>query len=275
MVLSQTKAELLALGMPDSILSYLSQEDLIEYAIGNRIDVSIAYYRTDKDSNVSIVSEKEALAAVKNDTIAPASISPDDQNETSDSYLRVWHAVEYLGDGTYKFATAARWLVMPFFRMTDSLGSAAMNCTVLTDSESGFYSYDCIHSDASGNIVERLTNEDTKTNFGSRDFQEAIEGTFYGTGAIFELPYDRLSQDEDCYVYSDFNAYVEYLGAVTTPDSSANFNTKGTYDHTEQMLQFSPSLSIDQRGGFSGTIGLDAPFRTSPMTVKLDVAYRP
>lgn len=271
--IEQAEEELLALGLSDTIVATMPEDELINYASGGDIKASISYYRVRKDGTWTQVSEEMAVAASKD--ISPIDITkPDEQDQTQDAYIRVWHALQNIGENDYRFATAAVWLKMPVFRWTDSLGSVAMNCTVKPHTASGRYSYDCYHSNNRGELIEHLTNEDTVTNFKTSDFRNPIKGNFQGVGAMFQIPPDQLSDMEDCYVYSDYQVYVEYVGSVDTPTLTRDLNSYGTYDHSEVRLSFAPELTIDARGSFSTTIGLNGlRLVTSTWTVPLQFRY--
>lgn len=274
-VIERTKEELKLLKLSDEIIAGMDTETLLRYATGGDINVTVAYYKTDENGNTSLVSEEEAERAAQK--INPLAITdPEEQDTEEDSYMRLWHAAQNMGNGTYKFGTAAVWKLMPTFRFTDSLGSAAMECTVNPDTQTGYYSYELFHSDGSGNLVEHLTNDDTREYFSSGDFQFPTNGPFYGCGVTFDLPDNRLSDVADSYVYSNYQAYVEYEGSVNYPDERTNFNSNATYDHSQIRLDISHSLSIGKRGNIDGTIGLSGiEVKTEPRTVQLLVNYVP
>lgn len=256
------------LGMEDDFIEKLSDEDLREYAEAAKIVGTVAYTTTDSNGNKRIISEAEALKQVEKYDLNRSSREHDTYE---DDYMRVFHLVSQssYNPERFKFSTDARWLKMPFFRKTDSIGSCAQYMACDDDSASGWYEYDkdewSLHGSSS---ISRPREE-----LSSSDFSGANDGTYSGLAAKFDLPRDVISE----YYYvlcSDFKIHVEHYADINEPDQTINFASNGTYDHLRYKLGFSPSISIGTDGP-GASIGLNVTGKTDKRTTGVVVRYEP
>ena len=186
-----------------------------------------------------------------------------------DSYMKITHSAINQGNGSYKFTVNATWLTMPFFRGYDSIGSCAMNGTVTPNTSSGKYWYTTktyylgkVTSTPSGNIT--ITNK-----------SNAVNGNWYGSAGIFNLPNDPGSSNGTTVLHTDLKAYYEYKGHVSKPKAESYFNTVGTYSHATVGISFSPSISIDTTGTASASIGLSLFADKDVRNAEREIHYRP
>lgn len=272
------KKLLLALGMEQSFIDNLSNEDLEAYATSPKIVATTAYTKTDAVDDVTYLDEEDAVQGAEAVLAASANKVMSGQSQAArilaqdtyqDSYMRVFYCVAYLGNGNYSFSTDARWLTMPYFRGTDSIGSCAQNGTVTDRTRNGYYEYDSTETKNDGNPVKRSYH--TVMNSGS--FKNAINGNFYGSAAVISLPNDTYSSQFSM-VYSNYKFHYEYTGHVNYPTMPSYFNTTGTYDHSTIGIDVSPSVSIDLKGP-SGSIGLNTKSKTDTRSVNLEINYNP
>lgn len=275
----ETKELLLALGMEQDFIDKLADEDLETYSTSPQMIGTVSYVKIDAEDKVSYLSESvaiqeaeivrkavtEKIEELRSETGA---IQPLAQDTYEDSYMRVFYLVTYLGNGKYKFSTDARWLTMPFFRGKDSIGSCAQNGTVTNSTRSGWYEYDITYINNG-----KITYDDGGSNISSTYFKNAINGSWYGSAAIIDLPNDVHGQYSSI-LYDNYKAHYEYTGHVNYPNSPSWFNTTGSYDHATIANSFTPSVSIDLDGP-SGAIGLDITGSTDTRSAELEIYYNP
>ena len=273
---------LLALGMEQDFIDKLSDEDLEIYATSPKMVATISYAKIDAENNVTYVTESEAIQEAEamreaqKDKIEELKIGvlPGQEMKTNaqdtyeDSYMRVFYLVTDMGNGLYFFSTDARWLTMPFFRSKDSLGACAQNCTVDYATRSGWYEYDITEVNAGS-----VTYDYYWDSIDEDDFKNAINGSWYGSAGILNLPNDGYSETYSI-MFDDFKAHYEYKGYVNYTELESYFNTSGTYDHATVAISFSPSVSIGIDGP-SASIGLNIFGATDTRTVDLLIHYVP
>lgn len=96
------KNVLKALGMEDSFIENLTQDDLEFYNNSHRIVGKIAYIKSNGEGRKEIVTENEALGEVailnQKDSMVPFSSSEHQQDTYQDEYMRVFHMVSQDGD---------------------------------------------------------------------------------------------------------------------------------------------------------------------------------
>ena len=247
-----TKDLLASLGMEEAFISKLSEEDLQEYSNSSEIMAVTSYTKKDADGNTVNVTKEEALNAAVTRAIVP---TPDPGGwasyETSytDSYMYIAYVVSYRGNGEYKFSVDSTWLTMPIFRGTDSLGACAQNMTVENNTRSGWYSYDWTFGS-----LATYSNEYVNNNLASGSFYNAINGNWYGSAVMFNLPND-VSTNNYISLISNYRVHYEYTGKVNYPNQQMNFNTTATYCHTTVGINVALSLGISTSGP-SASIGI-------------------
>lgn len=278
---SETKAMLLELGMEQDFIDKLSLDSLETYRRSKQLIGITSYTKSDADHNVEYVEEDVALAAsaiineVQQERIKLLAnedkvVQTRAQDTYEDSYMRVFYLVAYLGSGEYKYSADARWLTMPMFRGKDSIGSCAQNGTVTPDTQYGWYEYDVTHTN-----FGRITYSYYSADISSSNYQNAVNGNWYGSAAIIDLPNDIFSNYTNT-VYTNYKVHYEYKGHVTSPESASWFNTTGTYLHSTVALSLSfPSVSINTSGTVSASIGISLLGITEPRSVELEIYYQP
>jgi len=283
----RTKALLKVLGYTEDVISHMSESELLEYATAEDIFVSVAYSKYDNNSGEIVgldptdaIAQAEELNQARIDyylhpenQATPYGDMPNQSNEDGeflDNYMRIIQDAIPYGDGTFRYTTTATWLVMPFFRGYDSIGSCANNGRVLPNTENGYFWY---------NICTNV-NGDISTNWsGYNQFEKTdtiINGIWYGKGAIFRLPLDMTSTELGFYakVCTDLSAHFEYKGEVTHPSLETNFNSCGTYSHSTLALSISPSISINPKG-LTASIGLNSLGASDRRTATCPINYIP
>ena len=278
--LAKTKAVLVALGMQEENVNMLNTEALNQFALSREITIATAYTKTDGNNNVSYLPEDEAIAAAsslkaKQDAIkfsyaqqGAVTRAADYEDTFEDSYMRVDYAVTYRGDGEYFYSVDSEWLTMPAFRFTDSLGACAMNGTITTDSQYGYYWYDSTFINM-GNVTKDYTFEYINDNYGND-----VDGNWYGSAGYFNLPNDVYSEYSSI-IHDNFGAHFQYSGHVTSPDEQRWFNTVGNYTHATLSVALSPSISIDYSGSLSASVGIDVVGDTDIRGVEFEINYIP
>ena len=278
---AETKELLLALGMEQDFIDNLSEDALETYATCESLVGSISYSKTDADGNQIYL--EEAVAIEEAEAVSEpgkteegsrrskrAAATKRWQQTETDSYMRLFYLVTYLGNGKYKFSTDARWLTMPGIRGIDSIGSSAMTCTVENPTRSGYVQYNNYSRiDGKSNTKRR------KVVFGKKNFRNAVNGNWYGSGATFQLPLDSVAPEVEIR-NTNLKAHYEYVGKISTPDQTVNFNTLGSYDHLTIRLDVGlPNLTIGKN--ISGAIGLSVRGVTETRCAEIapSIAYKP
>ena len=184
----------------------------------------------------------------------------------TDSYMKLMYSFAYFGDGNYRVTTEAKWLVMPFFRGKDAIGSCVQFLTVTPGSEEGYYTFD----------YTCTTQFETTHGSGKldiTDIQTASDGNFYGAAGLYFLPNDSAVETVSV-IYKNLFAHFSYRGHMNFPDTRTWFNANGTYIHTTVGLSIAPSLKIDGSGA-NASIGLSVIAYPEKRTVPLELLYQP
>ena len=282
----ETRAMLLALGMNEDEINAIPADTLQDFANGKEVTVVTSYTKRNETANTTVglpeetaltsaaaLSEEQENYILENQQgIATCGEKPNNSTTAGvfeDSYMKITHSAINQGNGSYKFTVNATWLTMPFFRGYDSIGSCAMNGTVTPNTSSGKYWYTTktyylgkVTSTPSGNIT--ITNK-----------SNAVNGNWYGSAGIFNLPNDPGSSNGTTVLHTDLKAYYEYKGHVSKPKAESYFNTVGTYSHATVGISFSPSISIDTTGTASASIGLSLFADKDVRNAEREIHYRP
>lgn len=252
------KAILHDLGMDDNIIDSLSTQQMERVRACNSVSGVCAYIKTDIDGVNTIVDEETAIsnAAIINNS-ADTGISPLDSgtNSFTDSYMRIVFYVYDMGDGTFYYCTSASWLTPPAFRGKDSLGACAMDNAIFLDSCYGYFNYSCLHLLPDGT----LQNENYSIPYSGYNSSIVNNGNWNGAAIILDLPSNRELAGggyRETWSYSNFIAYFEFKGVISTPQLERYFNASATYCHTTVGISFTPSISITT-GDFGASIGID------------------
>lgn len=269
--LVDTKELLVTLGMDEDAVNNLSPDVLNEFANSPYVTVSTAYTRTNSNNQTVYVDEATALAESKRIETQRMNnfrqgVVPLVTDQFEDTYMKIVHTATPIGGGSYRFITDATWLTMPVFRGKDSVGSCAMNVTVTNATRSGNYSYDM--------TTISLGQTSTTNKKGTiSDFKNAVNGNWYGSGGVVDLPLDVYG-DTSSIMYTNYKSHYEYAGKVNYPELESNFNSVGSYDHATFAIDVSPSLSIDTSGP-SASIGLGVIGVTDTRSAEVSVHYVP
>lgn len=259
----ETKEVLLELGMESIAVENLSNSEMKELNNSSTITATTSYIKVDENSNVSYVTEEEALyEAAKIQAKGYAG-----QDTIQDTYMRVWHALSYLGNGAYHVITDARWLNMPFWRSTDAIGACVQFLTITGGTQEGYYSYDTT------TVTTTSTKKTSSGNIKITNVKSASDGNFYGCAGLFNLPKD-LSTSSKTVKHSNLFAHFSYKGHMNFPTTTTYFNSTGTYIHVQIGVQISPSLTVTTKGS-SGAISLTTSYKQEPRPVYLEILYVP
>ncbi len=274
---TETKELLLALGMEQDFIDKLSDEDLEQYATSPKMVATTSYVKTDSDGDITYLDESVALresAVVHMAQLETAEallsgelMSTQAQKTYQDSYMRVFYLVTYLGNGKYKFSTDARWLTMPYFRGTDSLGACSQNATVLNNTRTGWYNYD-IKTSTAGRITYS-TGSQTISSPGN-----AVNGSWYGSAGYIKVPADSPPGGYGLSSYSNLKAHYEFQGYVNYPKQDSWFNSVGSYCHATFKISYTPSLTISTKGT-SAAIGLSISGSTDTRSSEVEIHHIP
>lgn len=275
------KGVLLGLGMSEQAVERLSPETLKAYQESPQIQCVTSYLKTDENHNVTFVDKetalREATVANQNYNEMMQSISCEGNSRSTnsweqpstDSYMELIHTVAPLDNGEFLFSTEATWLKMPIFRDMDMIGSCAQMSTVLNSSRNGWYSYDITTY-----FLGNPTYDVEEHVFTSGEFENAINGNWYGSAATFRLPTD-MNVDNTSVVNDNFHVYYEYSGHLIYPSMETWFNSSGCYDHS--YLTISPSAGVEiSPSGNSASIGLAVAGATESRVAEIsDIHYVP
>ena len=260
----RTKALLLAMGWDQEMVDSLSPEDLQDYASCKQITTTVSYIKENAQGDMENISEHEAIsgAAAQNER-------PNEYSEvTYTSYMRLTHTVTYYGNAYYRFSADAIWLTMPVWRLQDSIGSCAPTLAIDNSTRSGYVKYDVICTD-NGTVVM-----DETVTTGMTSIQNAINGDWYGSAGVFDMPADIISS----YVltlYSNLRAHYEFKAYLRYPEFETNFNSVATYCHRQILPVISPSISIDFNGDAAASIGLSFESSNDYTSAELLLHYTP
>lgn len=272
---AETKALLSELGMEQYAIDNLTDEDLEKYANSKKIVAAVSYSKVDENNEITYLNEttatEEAAEITERQTAkmynTANGIQTADQGTYEDSYMRVFFMTTYHWDGSYTFSTDARWLTMPVFRWSDVIGASAQHCTVTPSTRSGYVEYDRLLIGPGINSSEEIHSELNASNF-----QEANDGTFYGSGAIIDLPFDAINTGGTSMYYQDYKAHYQYDGHVLDPATAHYFNAVGSYTHSRATISWSPSISIGV-DGVSGSLGISGLGVQDVRDVLLEIYY--
>lgn len=253
---------LVALGMEETAVDGLSNDEVESFQDSAKITSVTSYIKVDKNQNMTYLSEEDALREV-----AEAKAGGMVQDKLEDNYMRVWHAASYLGNATYQMTTDARWLTMPFFRNKDAVGANAQFLTVTPNTLNSYYSYDYIKTTGMN------TSSGSSGNIAIKDYDTAIKGNFFGCVVYVNLP-DDYGTGTTTHTYSNFFVHMSYKGHLNFPQTTNRFNSIGTYIHIHQVLDFTPSLSIDSSGP-SASLSLGLKEKEEVREVLLEVQHKP
>lgn len=263
------------LGMEDCFIDNLTDKDLEFYENSGSIVGKISYIKTDKNGVKKTISELEAnkdIFRIKKLNSLQRTLSHE-QDTYEDEYMRVFHMVsQYGSSSSFRYSTDARWLTMPFFRRTDSIGSCAQGISIEPRTLRGYYQYSVDYIYPFGRTEHGFKH----FNIDERDIYRDSYASFNGAAAKLTLPVDIYNNNTGgtSLVYSDYKVHFQYDARMQYPDQESYFDSIGTYDHLRIGIDFNPSLSIGAEGG-SFSIGLGVSAGTDKRSVPLQIHYQP
>ncbi|MCD8003686.1 MAG: hypothetical protein LUG88_07270 [Clostridia bacterium] len=225
---------LLALGMEQDDIDMLSSDDLEDYLSSEYIVSSVSYSKTDNETGeVEYVDETTALtesAKINADRLEKfmGGVSTTEVDTYEDSYMKINFVVSYFGDGEYYYRNISKWLTMPYFRGKDIVSICTMTGTVEDGTRGGYYNYNKNYFIPSQGYNETFSY---KENFSSSDFTNVINGNWYGTGVVVNLPSD-IATSSSTISYLNYKVTVYYRGYISTPTIERYFNTTASYSHS-------------------------------------------
>jgi len=261
---ASVKAEdiLSALGMEKMSIQNLSDSERDSINNSNRITSVTSYVKVDEDGNATYLSEEDTFKEVE----ALLASGYMGQKTKTDTYMRVWHAISYLGNANYQSIVDARWLTMPYFRGRDAIGASMQDTTITPGTQEGYFSYDYRGVSATGNPTNGSSG-----NIRITSFDTVTDGTFDGCAGFFVLPSDSNSGTTTRTI-SNLFAHMSFKGHFKYEDLASWRNSKGTYLHTRAGISASASLTINSG---SGAIDLTGVVDVDPRTADLEIHYVP
>jgi len=250
---AETKAILSALGVDEELILNLDVNALERYSKAEEIIADVAYFKSNKDDGLTVVSEEEALLDVKkaNETravVLPPLIdgNPIYEENFENSYMRITLITSRTGSESYHFSADAEWLIMPNYSSTDSFGICVNGHTIVRNSCYGEITYD---KDPLIGTTSQLTVE-----YESSDFAVPINGSYTGAAIAFDVAYTN----NVFFDYINYKVHIEFDTLVTYPNQNLNFNVIATYRHLQEAeVISSPTFSIDSSGNAGYSIGIE------------------
>lgn len=264
---SETKADLIALGIDDEVIDKMSMAELQDFSNSVQITTIEQYMCSDTDGNIRYLTKEEALSAV-----ADAKIVINENNKYEDQYMRVTVTIAMIPNNRVRITTDANWLTDPKFRGKDVLGACAEFVTIFDQSRYGYLAYTVEQRSRGGTLIES-----ERTSKAPSKYADAGYGSYYGAGMIFDLP-NNITYPPTGVVYeemyTDFHAHFSYDGEIKFPDQRLNFNVTGTYTHTKVGITFNPSLTISLKEAVA-SITPSVDVNKESYTAQLEVSYTP
>lgn len=267
---------LVGLGMDENTVANLSPETLQTYATSNHISVTTSYSKCNAETGEITylpadvaISAAEELSARQTDyylnyinnpesTVSTYGLKPNQSADGGvflDSYMKITHSAASQSNGVIEFYTNAKWLTMPAFRGTDSIGSTSLDCTVTANS--GLCKIKYIESDVATGY-ETIRRQKSQTLTGT-NIKTVTKDGWVGAAVSFTLPKNELTDGvgSSNYIYSDYEVDFTYKGHIVSPSQPRWFFSAATYDHSTLNLSFGdPTISIDTNGNLTGSIGI-------------------
>ena len=241
------KEMLMVMGMREDIIDNISDEKMDKYAGNGKMYSVCTQESASMENNAESLTEDKILVA--SDTSEEGKYV---SGSYSDDYIYVDHYVWISNDGnTIIPTTIAIWDRMPFYRLTDSLGSCTQNCAVRTETMEGFYSYDQSFvtntgASSTNHIKTDFVAPEGGTNFTDEtDFQLVTNGEYTGVGVTFDVP-SNFSGSEINIWYSDFTVLLSYEASPIGAASGEELGVAASYCHTTWRFGMDVSLSINQ-----------------------------
>ena len=271
----KTRALLYALGMNDTEVNAHSDEELSDIANIETIGITVTYSKENEVTGETVylpedialsgaelnleqrelhASSKDQLIQdayqdyidIENGIIDPVTYEVNSSNPYVDTYMRITVSSSLVSgtSATYKLSTYATWLTMPSFRWKDAVGVSANYCTLVAGSESGYYSYKQALT-----IEGNTTTSTIRTNITGSNLKNPVNGNWYGTAGIFNLPNDGYDSSTDSGVEcTNLFAYIT-CKMLVAQTSTTSFNVVGSYAHSKLSVAFSVGATFAEGSG--------------------------
>jgi hypothetical protein len=240
---SDTKELLRLLGLRESFVDELSQEQLAMYANARSISSITTYSVSDQNGNVMIIPEEIAIRNTSSSAKAPPTFPEDfgdgygdldsEFGQYGDSYMSITYLVAELGNGRYNHSVNATWLDEPMCKHRDIIGATVENNLIISSSLAGWLKYDNFSYETG------KTTRETEV-FSTDNFRLQNQNGWYGAGAIFQLPKDRTYIFWDSNgmptliylnAYKKFELHFQFESTVQNSSQSSTFDSTASYDH--------------------------------------------
>lgn len=233
---------LIALGMDESELDLLSDDDLRRYEVAPEIGLNVSYTKTNRwTGEVSSVTREEALANTPVEIIREGSFYElTDNNPYSDYYMEI--SIAYVSEyddiqGKYQFLVFQRWLNMPAQRFNDGIGLLIKDFNIDESSAHGTYYW-------TQAVTDILAGTTAYTNRSSSVYNISFPtmDSYDGAAGKVVLPADGI---DEYYQRENTNFRVMFycVGYVDDPNGQT-FNVRGSYVHSMIVPAVTPYLEI-------------------------------
>lgn len=250
--IEETKAILATLGLDESFIEEISDDDLNTYSECKKI-TSIAYsaeaYPTEEEENSGNSSRSSDILLPPHEWTGPedgdGSIFSNNDSEYGVNFLLI---VYDLGEGRYRCSLNATYFDMPEDRSWDGIGIVAQECTY-DGNASAWMEYDCIEKNTDTGVYGE---EFTLT----YDMESAIltgmpSSDVCGCGLRYELWEDWESDSETLVECNVLRVHLEYECIVTNPSETTNFQVYASYAHMYNEISYTPSFGFGIPSGFT------------------------
>ena len=263
------------MGMIESEVELLSSEELDLYRDAQAMWSTSTYYQVNEETGIIMtLSEEEMSQELLLANAERAGQMVENDNTKYNVYL--YHSATLLDNGYYNFVTEAKFLTMPFWRGTDTMGSCAMEIANTLVQESGRIT---VTKTVLSNGQTTVTTPQTQLT--SDDIDLKILGDYTGAGVIVNLPEDvsvNVGGTPYMETYTDYTVHLEFVGGVRHPTLVTRFNSYATYSHSTVAITVSPSLRLVYKNtdlGATPTFVISSLAQENVTPVDLFVEYIP
>ena len=239
------KSKLIQSGIDSSEVELLDNKSVSLIPRSKGLHYYSAYIINDLTGNWLSVSKTEYDSRLK----TKAHVGEKTQSDFYDEYMRIGLIVNDLGEANYHFIAYAIWDRMPFCRTTDSFSISGDGIIPVFGSSIGYVT-DLLTTRVSTKS-KSARKETERFDIAKEKIQLLDSGNNSGVGFLYTLPKNKTVFTLD-YMYSDLSFYLSFDAKLHFPGLTQNFNVQATYDHYEQVIQFTPTLTFSSINGFFG-----------------------